>query len=400
MLEAEHVGFGASGRNGGWVSALWPVSPDATRRPPRPHGGPGPAGGPAGHRRRGGPGRGGAGPGRRASSRAARSWWPARRRRRPAPVRPPRARPPGTTARSGWMPSPPASGSTSAERVEPPSPPTVPGCTRAGSSTGSPPRCAGSVGGSSRALASCAPLTGSSCSVTASGSARRPSWSPPRGGPGACRGCAGASPRCTPSWSPPSRSTTPAGPGSGSPAREVFADHGHVVIYGQRTDDGRIAFGGRGAPYHWGSRDPPRVRRGAVGLRRAAHDAARPAPPARRHPVHARLGWPARHRARLAPVGDVGPADPHRAGGRLRRRRGRREQPRRAHAGRPRARAGHRAHRAAVGRAPLAPLGARAAALARGQRRPARWPGSPTARRPLTGRPARLGAVLDRLTAH
>jgi glycine/D-amino acid oxidase-like deaminating enzyme len=34
---------------------------------------------------------------------------------------------------------------------------------------------------------------------------------------------------------------------------EVFADHGHVVVYGQRTDDGRIAFGGRGAPYHWGS---------------------------------------------------------------------------------------------------------------------------------------------------
>jgi len=35
--------------------------------------------------------------------------------------------------------------------------------------------------------------------------------------------------------------------------REVFADHGHVVIYGQRTVDDRIAFGGRGAPYHWGS---------------------------------------------------------------------------------------------------------------------------------------------------
>jgi glycine/D-amino acid oxidase-like deaminating enzyme len=35
--------------------------------------------------------------------------------------------------------------------------------------------------------------------------------------------------------------------------REVFADHGHVVVYGQRTDDGRLAFGGRGAPYHWGS---------------------------------------------------------------------------------------------------------------------------------------------------
>ncbi len=40
---------------------------------------------------------------------------------------------------------------------------------------------------------------------------------------------------------------------TGLDSREVFADHGHVVIYGQRTDDGRIAFGGRGAPYHWGS---------------------------------------------------------------------------------------------------------------------------------------------------
>lgn len=35
--------------------------------------------------------------------------------------------------------------------------------------------------------------------------------------------------------------------------REVFADYGHMVIYGQRTADGRIAFGGRGAPYHYAS---------------------------------------------------------------------------------------------------------------------------------------------------
>lgn len=41
--------------------------------------------------------------------------------------------------------------------------------------------------------------------------------------------------------------------GIGLEGREAFSDHGHVVIYGQRTDDGRIAFGGRGAPYHWGS---------------------------------------------------------------------------------------------------------------------------------------------------
>lgn len=43
----------------------------------------------------------------------------------------------------------------------------------------------------------------------------------------------------------------------GLAAREVFADHRHVVTYGQRTVDDRIAFGGRGAPYHWGSRIRP-----------------------------------------------------------------------------------------------------------------------------------------------
>lgn len=35
--------------------------------------------------------------------------------------------------------------------------------------------------------------------------------------------------------------------------RETFSDHGHVIVYGQRTADDRIAFGGRGAPYHWAS---------------------------------------------------------------------------------------------------------------------------------------------------
>ena len=35
--------------------------------------------------------------------------------------------------------------------------------------------------------------------------------------------------------------------------RETFTEQQHVVVYGQRTADGRLAFGGRGAPYHWGS---------------------------------------------------------------------------------------------------------------------------------------------------
>jgi len=39
--------------------------------------------------------------------------------------------------------------------------------------------------------------------------------------------------------------------------RETFSDHRHLIIYGQRTADGRFAFGGRGAPYHFGSRITP-----------------------------------------------------------------------------------------------------------------------------------------------
>ena len=36
--------------------------------------------------------------------------------------------------------------------------------------------------------------------------------------------------------------------------RETFTDYRHLIVYGQRTVDGRLVFGGRGAPYHFGSR--------------------------------------------------------------------------------------------------------------------------------------------------
>jgi glycine/D-amino acid oxidase-like deaminating enzyme len=39
--------------------------------------------------------------------------------------------------------------------------------------------------------------------------------------------------------------------------RATFNDGRHMIIYGQRTADGRLAFGGRGAPYHFGSRMGP-----------------------------------------------------------------------------------------------------------------------------------------------
>jgi glycine/D-amino acid oxidase-like deaminating enzyme len=36
--------------------------------------------------------------------------------------------------------------------------------------------------------------------------------------------------------------------------RPTFADGRHLIIYGQRSADDRLVFGGRGAPYHFGSR--------------------------------------------------------------------------------------------------------------------------------------------------
>jgi glycine/D-amino acid oxidase-like deaminating enzyme len=39
----------------------------------------------------------------------------------------------------------------------------------------------------------------------------------------------------------------------GLAGRPTFGDYRHLIIYGQRTADGRLAFGGRGAPYQLGS---------------------------------------------------------------------------------------------------------------------------------------------------
>jgi glycine/D-amino acid oxidase-like deaminating enzyme len=43
----------------------------------------------------------------------------------------------------------------------------------------------------------------------------------------------------------------------GLPERETFTDFRHLIIYGQRSADGRMVFGGRGAPYHYASRVRP-----------------------------------------------------------------------------------------------------------------------------------------------
>ncbi len=56
---------------------------------------------------------------------------------------------------------------------------------------------------------------------------------------------------------------------------QTFADGRHLVIYGQRTADDRIAFGGRGARYHFGSAVRPeydRVQRVFDHLRRTVQE--------------------------------------------------------------------------------------------------------------------------------
>jgi glycine/D-amino acid oxidase-like deaminating enzyme len=57
---------------------------------------------------------------------------------------------------------------------------------------------------------------------------------------------------------------------AGLSRRETFADHRHLIIYGQRTADGRMAFGGRGAPYHFASAIRPEFERDT-----AVHDSLR-----------------------------------------------------------------------------------------------------------------------------
>ena len=71
---------------------------------------------------------------------------------------------------------------------------------------------------------------------------------------------------------------------------ETLTDGRHLLVYAQRTADGRVAFGGRGAPYHLRSAHRPRVRPGRAGLRRAGADDAGAAAGDRGRAGHAPLG--------------------------------------------------------------------------------------------------------------
>ena len=56
--------------------------------------------------------------------------------------------------------------------------------------------------------------------------------------------------------------------------RSTFNDGRHMIIYGQRTADDRFAFGGRGARYHWGSKVRSEYDRNE-GVHKLIHDTLR-----------------------------------------------------------------------------------------------------------------------------
>ncbi len=124
--------------------------------------------------------------------------------------------------------------------------------------------------------------------------------------------------------------------------RETFSDHRHLIIYGQRTADDRLVFGGRGAPYHFGSRISEgfdadvhvfgKLRATLVELFPVLADT---------RVTHA-WGGPLGRPARLVRVGRARPRHPARLGRRVRRRRGQHHEPRRPHPARPGARPRHR----------------------------------------------------------
>jgi glycine/D-amino acid oxidase-like deaminating enzyme len=61
--------------------------------------------------------------------------------------------------------------------------------------------------------------------------------------------------------------------------RSTFADGRNLIIYGQRTADGRLAFGGRGAPYHFGSKVSPDFDHDDTIRAHLTHELARLFPP-------------------------------------------------------------------------------------------------------------------------
>ena len=144
---------------------------------------------------------------------------------------------------------------------------------------------------------------------------------------------------------------------------ETLGDTAHGFFYAQRTVDNRIAIGGRSVPYRYASRTdtdgrvPPRTIRHLTETLRAV------LPQVRDVPDRPRLVRCARGAAGLGGQRRAGQGHGPGLGRRLRRARRHRHQPRRTHPCRSGPRPAHPVDRAALGGPPVAQLGTRAAAM-------------------------------------
>ena len=259
IVEANVAGFGASGRNGGWCSALFPASLDRIARSELAAGRPGDAARDARHRRRGRPGRRAPRDWTSTGPRAAPWAWPGRPSSWTGPARRSRTGAPGASAPATtgcWRPTRPSerAGATS-----------VLGATYT-------PHCAaihpaklarglaGLVEAAGVRIYEGTPATSIEPGVvrTPLGDVRAPHVV--RATEGFTAQLPGHRRTVLPVYSL-MLATEPlpeeVWDRIGLAARETFNDGRHLIIYGQRTADGRLAFGGRGAPYHFGSRIDP-----------------------------------------------------------------------------------------------------------------------------------------------
>ena len=159
---------------------------------------------------------------------------------------------------------------------------------------------------------------------------------------------------------------------------EVFGDFRHLIFYAMHTDDGRIAIGGRGAPYHFNSRLSEAFERVRANYVRPVQDnelingaiegmvsgldppraCAHPLPAGRRDQGHAPLGRRHRGFPRLVQLRRSGCGYRDRLGRRLCRRRRGHDQPRRTHAVRPHQERRHGTHVPTLGESQIEAVGA------------------------------------------
>jgi glycine/D-amino acid oxidase-like deaminating enzyme len=152
--------------------------------------------------------------------------------------------------------------------------------------------------------------------------------------------------------------------------RETFSDGRHLIIYGQRTADDRIAFGGRGAPYYFWIQDFSQAGPQSRHSCRTLASSRRPFSGSWLLPSNPHMGWPPGRSPRL--VGILWAGSSNRTGvvRWIRRRWSRNFTLGRPHLGRSHYRARFPDHRTALGGPPIPKMGARAAALVGNQRGP------------------------------